>query len=181
MDSLEQLRSRHVGTRFNLVPGFPHYAVGDDGSVWSCRTRGGLFVPWARMTPYADGTGRLNVGLRAEGKLHRRLVSRLVLEAFVGPCPPGMECCHEDGDYLNNRLTNLRWDTHVNNVADAIRHGRTQRGLKNWSAKLTVEQVHEIRQRCSAGEQQKFVARDYRINASCVQKIVSRESWAWLV
>lgn len=25
-------------------------------------------------------------------------VHRLVLEAFVGPCPPGMECRHLDGD-----------------------------------------------------------------------------------
>jgi hypothetical protein len=29
------------------------------------------------------------------------------LEAFVGPRPPGLVCCHEDGDPANNRVENL--------------------------------------------------------------------------
>ena len=35
-----------------------------------------------------------------------RSVGRLVLEVFVGPCPPGMEACHNDGDPHNNWLDN---------------------------------------------------------------------------
>lgn len=46
-----------------------------------------------------------------------------MLTAFVGPCPDGMEGCHNDGDPHNNRLDNLRWDTRANNARDAIRHG----------------------------------------------------------
>lgn len=52
------------------------------------------------------------------------LIHRLVLETFVGPCPPGMEGCHfPDPSPANNRLDNLRWDTHIANMADAKAHG----------------------------------------------------------
>lgn len=50
-------------------------------------------------------------------------VHRLVLEAFVGPCPPGMEGAHGNGRHTDNRPENLRWATHRENVADAVKHG----------------------------------------------------------
>lgn len=51
-------------------------------------------------------------------------VHRLVLEAFVGPCPEGMEGCHDNGDSLDNRLENLYWGTRSQNNMDRVRHGR---------------------------------------------------------
>ena len=51
-------------------------------------------------------------------------VHTLVLNAFKGPCPDGMECCHGDGDPANNVDDNLRWDTRQSNVLDMWRHGR---------------------------------------------------------
>lgn len=68
----------------------------------------------------------------------KRLLScgRSVLETFVGPCPEGMECCHfPERDRSNNRLDNLRWDTHHENVLDAVRHGT------HLSCNLTPEKV----------------------------------------
>lgn len=53
-----------------------------------------------------------------------KLVHRLVLEAFVGPCPSGCEGCHYDGNPANNIVSNLRWDTTKNNCLDKRRHGR---------------------------------------------------------
>jgi hypothetical protein len=54
---------------------------------------------------------------------HRVSVHRLVLEAFVGPCPDGLECCHGVGGPSDNRLSNLRWDTRSENMYDRCRHG----------------------------------------------------------
>lgn len=48
---------------------------------------------------------------------------RMVAEAFLGPCPKGLEVCHGDGNPINNRVGNLRYDTHRNNMLDAIQHG----------------------------------------------------------
>ena len=63
------------------------------------------------------------VNLAMNGK-HAWYVHRLVLGAFVGPCPPGMESCHfPDRDPANNRLDNLRWGTHQDNMLDRDKHG----------------------------------------------------------
>lgn len=57
------------------------------------------------------------------GQCKSRVIHQVVLEAFVGPRPPGMEACHNDGDKSNNALSNLRWDTKKANEFDAVRHG----------------------------------------------------------
>jgi hypothetical protein len=51
------------------------------------------------------------------------MVHQLVLEAFVGPRPRGMESCHNNGNQTDNRLVNLRWDTKSENNLDRVRHG----------------------------------------------------------
>jgi hypothetical protein len=55
-------------------------------------------------------------------------VHTLVLNAFTGPSPDGMECCHNDGDPSNNVHSNLRWDTRSNNIKDDFRSGVRKRG-----------------------------------------------------
>ncbi|GJJ22261.1 NUMOD4 motif-containing HNH endonuclease [Mycolicibacterium mageritense] len=65
-----------------------------------------------------------NRGLKRYANIHR-----LVLDAFVGPCPDGMEACHNDGDRANARLDNLRWDTRSANTLDAV-HQRTNHHAK---------------------------------------------------
>lgn len=52
-----------------------------------------------------------------------KLVHRLVLEAFIGTCPEGMETCHNNGVRTDNRLENLRWDTSSANNDDIVKHG----------------------------------------------------------
>lgn len=52
-----------------------------------------------------------------------RLVHQLVLEAFVGPRPEGMQGCHNNGQPFDNRPENLRWDTRSANALDSVRHG----------------------------------------------------------
>ena len=78
----------------------------------------------------ADSSDRISVTLRpARGAPRKHLVHRLVLLAFKGPCPRGLEGCHNDGNASNNRLLNLRWDTRQSNVRDVYIHGA--RG-KDW-------------------------------------------------
>ena len=63
------------------------------------------------------------VSLHKNGVQSRGVVHKMVLTAFVGPCPDGMECCHGPSGYADNRLSNLRWDTHSENMIDRSRHG----------------------------------------------------------
>lgn len=52
-------------------------------------------------------------------------IARTVLEVFGSPCPDGMEVCHNNGIRDDNRLENLRWDTHKNNIRDIYVHGNS--------------------------------------------------------
>lgn len=70
------------------------------------------------------------VPLSRDGVTVTTYVHRLVLEAFVGPCPEGMRCCHWDDVGSNNHLSNLRWDTQVNNGLDMTRNGNNHHANK---------------------------------------------------
>jgi hypothetical protein len=69
------------------------------------------------------------------GRKHYALIHRLVLEAFVGPCPPGLECCHNDGDRSNAALANLRWDTRSSNTLDAVQQRTNYQSRKTHCPK----------------------------------------------
>ena len=73
--------------------------------------------------PISSRCRHLQLALWKQGNREVVRVHRLVLEAFVGPCPPGMEACHYNDIGDDNRLSNLRWDTHAANRADAKRNG----------------------------------------------------------
>ena len=106
-----------------------------------------------------------------------RTVHTLVLEAFVGPCPPGMECRHLDGNPANNRLVNLRYGTHAENMADKILHGTTSRGEQNGRAKLRSSDIERIRTLASVGITQKRIAEMFGISQVTTGQIVNRRLW----
>lgn len=89
--------------------------------------------------------GYLRACLYIGGRKRQAFVQELVLEAFVGPRPSGLEACHDDNDPSNNRPGNLRWDTHQSNMLDKQRHGTHQIGERHPRAKLTEADVREIR------------------------------------
>jgi hypothetical protein len=173
---------------YKPVPDFPGYRVGDDGSVWSCKTRrslgygGGsrtvLSDEWHRLNPKFRRRGYLAVGLSKPDspKTYVFSVHRLVLLAFVGPCPKGMEACHENGNREDNRLTNLRWDTRRANHADRVRHGRSV-GETHGNAKLTVDAVRQLRRRYDAGESLPKLAAEFGINRGNAWGVVTRKRW----
>jgi hypothetical protein len=96
-----------------------------------------------------------------------------VAEAFYGRCPPGHEVCHEDGDGHNNRLSNLRYGTKASNQADKRRHGTHQDGQRNHAAKLTDEQVSEIRILRTAKVKLKEIAERFGVRESTVSRIAN--------
>lgn len=107
-------------------------------------------------------------------------VHRLVLEAFVGPCPEGMEGCHGDGDPANNVLSNLRWDTHKNNMDDRVTHGTHAIGEQNPRAKLTNAQAKEVKRRIENGESNEEISEDFPITARGIKSIRNGQNWSHL-
>ena len=168
---------------FRPIEGFPGYRVNREGVVQSRRGRGSrnrTTENWAALKPIPRRRGYLTVNLSDGGRKVARYVHRLVLEAFVGPCPRGSVGCHGDGNPANNRLGNLRWDTPTANEADKLRHGTRRVGSANGGSKLHEEEVLEIRRRSSEGEPMRQLASEFVISWQNVQAIVARRSWRHL-
>ena len=172
--------------RYAPLPPFMGYRVGDDGSVWSCWRNTGKPAcsshpsgPWKPLKPDVDSRGRRRFTLRTggRGRYAKFLASRLVLAAFVGPCPDGMEACHDNGDPSDDRLGNLRWDTHSANLLDRRRHGTNVCGEQIHTAKLTAEDVREIRARRAAGEPISEIAARVGVTATNVSFICNGRTW----
>lgn len=119
------------------IPGFPLYEVSPDGRVRNA-SRGTL------RKIHSDADGYQRVCLNRDGRGFQRYVHRLVLEAFVGPCPQGMEGCHQDGNKRNNVITNLRWDTHEANIIDLVRSGILRTAVNPRIGKTHCPFGHEL-------------------------------------
>jgi hypothetical protein len=120
------------------------YQVSDLGRVRSLdrwvkrRTNNGgwwrQFIPGKVLKSESPRCVYLGVTLRKNGSTKWFRIHRLVLGAFVGPCPEGMEGRHLDDCPTNNRLDNLAWGTRRENMADTARHRmKTLKRVRRWA------------------------------------------------
>jgi len=112
------------------------------------------------------------------GRKKKACVHRLVLLAFIGPCPDGMEACHNNGNPADCRLENLRWDTSAANEADKAKHGTANIGEQNGRSKLTDQKARQIiyTHRTELFSQ-KEIAEQFGISRATVGMIVNRRHW----
>lgn len=130
------------------------------------------------LTPNRDGYLRAELS-NGDGTRTTVSVHTLVLLAFVGARPDGMEALHRDGDPSNNRPGNLRWGTHAQNVRDAIDHGThvAHPGSRNGRARLSEADIPVIRERLKS-EFPAAIARDYGVNRATIQQIKRGQNWS---
>jgi len=84
-----------------------------------------------------------------------------------------MECRHLDDNPTNNRPDNLRWGTRLENMADRFHNGR-----KNHLAKLTAENVREIRATHASGAAaRRLLADKFGVSRRTISQIVHRRTW----
>lgn len=174
--------------------GIQGYRVGDDGSLWTRivlrqKTAGrsgnhGVLGPtWRRMSPsQCKKTRRMIVTLAFQGKRLCTYVHKLVLLAFVGPCPKGMQACHfPDRDPGNNALSNLRWDYPKANHADAVIHGTKGPGELHPRTTISEATVRNIRSEAYMLQGTKGwrndLARKYGVTLRNLKHILARTSW----
>lgn len=174
--------------RYASIQRFPGYKFGSDGSVWSLwrkgpRRRGIIGDAWRKLKPSPDSRGYPIISLRdSDGSIKRnQLVHRLILEAFRGSCPDGMEGRHfPDRTRTNCALANLIWGTRSQNHADKWPQGTMPHGESHQNSKLTTDSVREIRRRCAAGESQVALASEFGTHQTNISLILKGEAWSWL-
>lgn len=166
------------------IPGFLGYEASTLGRVRSLD----------RTIPTTAGYSRMHRGrvLRpAKAKIgypvvnlgHNNVqcVHRLVCLAFHGEAPPGFtDVAHWDGDPGNNRPSNLRWTDRKGNMADMIRHERSNRGIRNPRAILREADVRQIRSMLNSGATRAAVGSRFGVSTSNIDHIASGRRWAWL-
>lgn len=132
------------------------------------------------MKPHRHTGGYLYSTLRySNGGTRTCPVHRLVAHAFIGKRPDGMQINHKDGVKTNNRADNLEYVSPSGNVRHAMKLGlwKALRGVANGSAKLTEEQVKDIRQRYASGERQTALALEYQVKQAHISSIIHRKCW----
>ncbi len=157
------------------IVGHPGYFVTDQGEVFSNKS-GSL----KRLKPQRDWNGYLHVGLSTNGHAQTIKIQILVAVHFIGPRPKGLVLCHNDGNRTNNVVSNLRYDTQRNNIADIKIHGTENppRGSTNGMSKLTEGQVVEMRRlRRDERITHKVIGQMFGVSREQARDIVNRKYW----
>jgi hypothetical protein len=156
------------------------YEVSFDGKVRSFARQNSRNKKWmggAIVAPILGSRGYYVVNLTSPGKRKQIFLHKVVLEAFKGVRPDGLEACHNDGNRLNCNVGNLRWDTRSGNHQDKKLHGTWQVGERANNVKLTSEVVLSIRR---LGLSPKQAVQQYGLSLTNAKRIINRESWRHL-
>jgi len=119
----------------------------------------------------------LKVALSIDGEITQPFVHTLVAEAFLGPKPLGTTVNHKDGNKMNNAWTNLEYVTAKENALHASRLGLLVHGEDHNQAKLTEQDVRDIRELSNSGVGLRELARQYKLNVSTIHAVVHRKTW----
>jgi predicted DNA binding protein len=102
----------------------------------------------------------------------------MVCLAFHGARPEGYHAAHRNGIVTDNRASNLRWATKVQNEADKIAHDVRAWGSRHGMHKLTDDQVKFIRANYLIPGAD--LARRFGVSQTTISSIRHRKSWRHL-
>lgn len=151
-----------------------HYEVSDLGQVRSLDRLDarGWRISGRILRPATDSKGYLQIGLWLDGQKSFK-VQRLVLAAFVGPCPDGREAAHGNGVRIDNRLVNLRWATQEENEADKWIHGTMPTNSALCAG--DIDRIFDLHaNRCT----KVAIANRFGVTDTCIRNILNGKRWA---
>jgi len=145
---------------------------------------------WAKVDkngPYNERLGsRCHVwkGARRRGYGRFGLTSKVTLSAHrfaweleKGPIPEGLIVLHQCDNKPCVNTDHLRIGTTQDNSDDCRERGQLPAGERNGGAKLSAEDVREIRRRAANGSTHSALAREYGVHKTTITRAVSRRHW----
>lgn len=141
-----------------------------------------------RLRGFTDSDGYLKYSLTMnDGERKAFHAHRLVAEAFIGPAPSkAHEVAHNNGSRVANHYENLRWATRKENDADTVIHGTNRAGSKNGRAKISEQDVSDIRTKYRKIKDREIkgkisdLARSYGLHHATLIGIATGKSWSHL-
>ncbi len=120
--------------------------------------------------------GYLRVSVYIDGKTKSMKVHRLVAKAFIPNPNEFPEVNHKNGDKTDNRVYNLEWVTHEQNVKHAFAKGLAD----DRNKKITDEQIEYIRKNCIKGDKEfgvRAIARKLGLSHTTVKDVLNNKRW----
>lgn len=129
------------------IPEWPRYEASSNGDI-CCALTGIILIPRLMGGPTRSDRRPSVQLLHDDGRYRWRFVGRLVCMAFHGSPPTEKhQAAHGNGNSLDNRPSNLRWATPLQNNHDRYRHGTMPRGDR--APNRTIDSVNVVRLRAA--------------------------------
>jgi transposase len=152
------------------IPTAPGYFVTEDGKV--------IGKKFGRaVSQWVDSRGYANVTIYSVDGKKRFSVHVLVAEAFHGARPDGMVCMHINGNPSDNKADNLMWGTQSENKAHELQHGTRYTGQKHHKAKLSDQDVVQIKLDMASGMRNTDICKKYGISSATAAAIKVGRQW----
>lgn len=167
---------------WRAVAEFPTYEVSNEGRVISRVNPGNhkCDPSYSReLSLKPNKYGYVLVNLFSDDRRNvPRSVHSLVMEAFVGPRPAGLDIRHKNGIRHDNRLENLEYGTRAENMADARVHGTLLIEEQHHQTKVSREDAIEIIELCKTRAMPQWKIGDmYGITQQGVSDIFRGKCW----
>jgi len=136
-------------------------------------------IQWLEIFPCLNSAGykRICLSMRGKGRI-AITVHKLVALAYLGEPPNKLCVCHNDGDKLNNNLSNLRYDTFKSNSEDMVRHGKSRKGELAHANKLSTSDVKKIILKTIVlNEALCDVAKEFNVSTHAISSICHNKTW----
>lgn len=155
------------------------YHVSKSQIGWMITNR--LRLDFFKVSSSINREGYVQINLYVNKHQYIKHVHVLILTAFCGLRPIGMECRHLDGNKLNNHLDNLCWGTRRENVDDRLKHGGYLVGEDVHTSKLTADDVLQIRELRQYGLSCIEIGKRYGVSRNSIYDIINHKRWKHLL
>jgi hypothetical protein len=161
---------------WKAIPGFEtSYEVSNLGRVKTTKQGEGARAGRI-LKPAVNLRGYQQYALGRYGGRHTAHL--LVMQAFVGPRPDGLDINHLNGIKTDNSLENLEYASKSENGLHATRVLGKRRGESHGNAKINEDDVREIRRLAATGLSQYKIATLFNLTRPNVGYIVRRVAWS---
>lgn len=187
MSLIKQIRED--GEIWKSVIGYPSYEVSSMGRVrslpktvllkrhgklTSCNYKGRILKPGKTKQGYL-----LVVLTKKDKSLTSTTVHTLAARAFLGKPPKGKRhVMHRDDDKTNNKVTNLKWCSHKENMEDKVAKGIQLKGTDISTAVLTNAKVRKAVAMLEAGKTPKVIAESFGVTNGVIKALQRGITWS---